>query len=113
MQILPPIITDVCADGRCNTVSREARRAHVPVEKGGIAMPKDVILRSFGADGCAHAFDSERVRNKGGARINKKIECMKDAGICYTCTKENCKGTPSCVEKHKRELEKMRDYDGA
>lgn len=67
-------------------------------------MSRGPILRSMGADGCYHAFDSERTTNSKGARINKKIECMKDADVCRTCTKEDCKGTPACVEKRKREL---------
>ena len=67
-------------------------------------MSRGTLKRSLGADGYFHSFDSERSRNTGGARINKKIECMKDADVCRTCTCEKCKGTPACVERRKREL---------
>lgn len=76
-------------------------------------MAKGSILRSKGADGCFHKFDSERMRNTGGETINKKIECMKDADICRTCDKEYCKGTEKCVEKRKRELEREKQNDNA
>lgn len=65
------------------------------------------IRRSQGADGCYHAFDNERLSGDK-SRPNKKIECMKDAEVCRTCTKEICTGTQACVEKRKRELEKER-----
>ncbi len=70
-------------------------------------MSRGSIRRSCGADGCFHAFDSERVSGDG-ARANKKIECMKDADICRTCTKEVCSGSPACVAKRKKEIEKQR-----
>ena len=68
-------------------------------------MARGSIYRSVGADGCYHAFDSERTSNKYGERKNKKIECIKDVEVCRTCTKKKCTGTARCVEKRKREIE--------
>lgn len=68
-------------------------------------MSRGPLRRSCGADGCYHTFDSERVSGDG-VRANKKIECMKDADVCRECTKKVCTGSPRCVEKRKRELEK-------
>ena len=67
-------------------------------------MAKGAIRRSLGADGCFHAFDNERVSG-GGTKTNKKIECMKDAEVCRTCTREKCSGSAKCVARRKRELE--------
>lgn len=69
-------------------------------------MARGSIRRSAGADGCYHAFDSERTSNKYGERKNKKIECIKDADICLKCNKDKCTGIAKCVEKRKKELEK-------
>lgn len=66
-------------------------------------MSKGFIKRSLSADGCFHVFDNERVSGEG-MKSNKKIECMKDADVCRTCTKEKCSGTQKCVEKRKKEL---------
>ena len=69
-------------------------------------MAKGPIIRSQGADGCYHAFDNERLSG-GRKKVNKRIECMKDADVCRECTRESCSGTPECVAKRKRELEKQ------
>ena len=65
-------------------------------------MSKGPIIRSIGADGLAHTFDTDRV--SGGKKINRKIECMKDADICINCTKEKCTGSQKCINKRKKEL---------
>lgn len=73
-------------------------------------MSRGSIRRSLGADGCFHAFDSERVSGDK-SKPNRKIECMKDIDVCRTCRKANCSGTPECVAKRRRELEKEAKKD--
>lgn len=66
---------------------------------------KGDILRSKGVDGLFHTRSEAASGTK--TKPNRKIECMKDADVCRNCTRTKCSGTQKCVEKRKKELQKL------